>query len=418
MKYRLGRVPLFILSVLILSLAVRLLVFNAFMEKGAIESYEYDEIAKNMLAGRGYSFDYMGLQYKSYGSPLYPFLIYSIYMFNGIETAPVVYFQIALSFLSCFAVFFIARRLGGEMLACLAFMLCAFHPALIIYSVKKIHALSLDTLLFLLSILSVMSLRESFSFGRACLSGFIIGLAALSRPTILIFLPVTALWVLFASRRRFSEKGLRILVLASVAAIAVLSWTIRNYIVHREIVISSTCDTLVFWRGNNPNATGASFRTDKTTVLESDEELYKKVRELNEIERRRLFGEEALKFIRNQPFSFLKLYVRKLYYFWWFSPVSGLLYPGHYLVLYKLFYSVMLVFALPGFLILLTKRVDAARREARLLLLLLVSLSLSQSFFYVEGRHRWSVEPVLMVFSAAGILAVTKKISARTNTEV
>ncbi len=31
-----------------------------------------------------------------------------------------------------------------------------------------------------------------------------------------------------------------------------------------------------------------------------------------------------------------------------------------------------------------------------------VSVSLLQSMYYVEGRHRWGVEPVLLLLAAAG----------------
>ena len=39
------------------------------------------------------------------------------------------------------------------------------------------------------------------------------------------------------------------------------------------------------------------------------------------------------------------------------------------------------------------------------ILLMLLSISLAQSIFYVEGRHRWAVEPLILIFTAAGILS-------------
>ena len=102
---------------------------------------------------------------------------------------------------------------------------------------------------------------------------------------------------------------------------------------------------------------------------------------------------------------------------WWFSPMSGLLYPRYYLVLYKIFYSAMLVLACLGINSLLKKRVSV-RQEVYLLLFFLTFLSLFQALYYVEGRHRWSVEPILMIFSAAGILKLTNKFLERTNAEV
>jgi hypothetical protein len=48
-----------------------------------------------------------------------------------------------------------------------------------------------------------------------------------------------------------------------------------------------------------------------------------------------------------------------------------------------------------------------------LFLLFLASISVFQSLFYVDGRHRWGVEPVFLIIAAAGILSLSGKLKIR-----
>jgi len=43
-----------------------------------------------------------------------------------------------------------------------------------------------------------------------------------------------------------------------------------------------------------------------------------------------------------------------------------------------------------------------ARRMTWLLLVFLIVVAFLESLYYVEGRHRWAVEPMLLVLSGAG----------------
>ena len=90
--------------------------------------------------------------------------------------------------------------------------------------------------------------------------------------------------------------------------------------------------------------------------------------------------------------------------------MSGLLYPHRYLLTYKVFYSFILFFALVGLTCSLAKKNKDMLANAYLLLFFLISISLFQALYYVEGRHRWGIEPILMIFSAVGIAAFVETI--------
>ena len=43
-----------------------------------------------------------------------------------------------------------------------------------------------------------------------------------------------------------------------------------------------------------------------------------------------------------------------------------------------------------------------------LLVVFMLGISVAQSFYYVEGRHRWGVEPLLLILVGGGIAHVVR----------
>jgi hypothetical protein len=170
-------------------------------------------------------------------------------------------------------------------------------------------------------------------------------------------------------------------------------------------VVLSTASGESFWRGNNPYSTGTSRAGTGEPILQAaPDEFRRRVHGLAEIERDRVFTLEAWRFIGEHPGRALELFGKKLLAFWWFSPQSGQRYSPLYLNAYRLYYGLVLFLALVGLGRLLAAKSSAHARVATAMVVsVLVTLSLAQSFFYVEGRHRWSVEPLLLVLTAVGL---------------
>jgi len=399
---------LYLVIIALIATVLRLALLMHYSTNNAIESFEYDIIAKNLVAGKGYTIEYLGTTYKSFAAPLLAFLIASIYQIFGINVIPVICFQIVLSLAMCFVIYFIVQRISSNLVSCMAFTLCAFHPAYTLYSVKKIHALSLDALLFSLVVLFVIRLKEKFSLYRSVCVGFIFGLSSLSRPTILAFFLPVLFWINLTVRETARKKLVNTAAIILVLTMLCSLIAIRNYLIHKKLIIFSSQDTEVFWRSNNPLATGTSYREDGVPVVSSNPELYKKIKSLTELEKRSFFKDEAIKFVRQYPWKFIHLYITKLKNFWWFSPTTGLLYPHIYLILYKVYYSIILIFAVVGIIHILLIEKSNIREYILLILLFMSSIWFFQSLFYMEGRHRWGVESFLLIFTAYGLVYLAK----------
>ncbi len=148
------------------------------------------------------------------------------------------------------------------------------------------------------------------------------------------------------------------------------------------------------------------------------EDFKKKVESLDELGQNRLFGKEAFAYVRRHPTGFLARTLKKFYYFWWFSPQAGILYPKLWLGIYKIFYVLALICGILG--IIRAFKQDNRRRaqgSAALAALLVISVSLFQSLFYVEVRHRWAIEPVFLIFAAGGLVYCFKRVFWRTRNE-
>ena len=81
-------------------------------------------------------------------------------------------------------------------------------------------------------------------------AGALAGLAVLTRPAMLFFLPLAALWL--AWKREW--RGVVLLSLA--CAFVIMPWTIRNAREYGRFVLVASEGGITFWTGNHPSAVG------------------------------------------------------------------------------------------------------------------------------------------------------------------
>jgi 4-amino-4-deoxy-L-arabinose transferase-like glycosyltransferase len=288
-------------------------------------------------------------------------------------------------------------------------LLVAVDPGLAVYA-TKLHPLSLDALAFLAVVCACIGLPARASWGRLGLLGALLGLAALTRTTILSFLPVLVVWI-----HRF--KAVPLLsrqVLALVVATALLygAWPIRNSILLDQVAPGSSESMEWLWRGTNPQATGSSFTAGGQTMLEAAPEAFRaQINAASEAERIGIYRDAAMQYASTHPADVARLYIIKLKAFWWGSESTGALYPPAWTPLYNAWYATMLLLAAAG--VWWAWRQPAIRPALMLIVVSLLLVSASQAIFYVEGRHRLAVEPLLLVLSGVGLswLASTARLS-------
>ena len=267
-KLVLDRYTLALVIVGSIALAVRVLGAVALDGLHHPHLEEYDIVARNMLAGKGFSFAHHGIVYHSYIAPMHVWVSAASHWLTGSVVA-VMGLQIVVGTGQALITSVVARRLFGGWVAPLAAgSLVALHPGLVVYSASRSHSLVFDALFFTLAVLFTLRLADRQTVMRAAHLGLIVGFGMLSRVTIILVLPVGIVWLLLVTPRTSRRVVLRSGIVACVCAAAIIApWTVRTSLLHEQFVLIRTAGTETFWRGNNPNASGTLYIDANRTVI-------------------------------------------------------------------------------------------------------------------------------------------------------
>ncbi len=398
--------PARLLLVALLAFALRLTYATATGALWHPEHWEVDKIATNLLEGRGFVYDKLGLGYRSYAEPMYPFFAAAIYtVTHHSRTALVVVQLIIASFTVWLAGIeaWVATR--DEDVALLTAAILAIHPGLIRYS-TILHPFVLDVLFFVAAAVALLRYERTRTLPRGCVAAVLIGLGALTRPTILVFL-VPLIWIAWHSSLRLRGS----LTVIAIAIAMVAPWTIRNAVVHHTFMLTRSGSGYVFWLGNHPNASGsATDQSGRDEWLKAPEDLRHKITQAGETTRDQIFAEEAWTYIREKPAAAVNRVLLRIRYFWWFSPQWGHTHGSTSRIIYQIWWGTLLLLIAAGCFA-LRKAPLEERRSVLLLVSMAMLISILQSIYYVEGRHRLAVEPLIVPLAAMGAkkFAATKK---------
>ena len=337
--------------------------------------WEQEQIATNLLQRHEFVYEYSGTTYRAYGEPLYPFVAAAVYAVTGESRTAMVLLQLVVAAATVWLTGRLAGAASGDERAGLAAAgLMAIDPAFLHYNCV-LHPLTFDTFFFTAAALAVVE-------RRVWLAAALTGIGALTRPTILF---------LSLFQRRIAAIALTLAIVAP--------WTIRNAVVLHDFVLTRSGTGYVFWLGNNPNATGgATDARGLPLIVDAPPAFRARVLAAPELERDRLFRQAAFDYVAAHPFAAAGRFVQRFYYFWWFSPVWGTQYSPLAKLVYRLWWAFVLLLIVAGAFL-------TRRREVWLLAAMALLVSAVQSVYYVEGRHRLAVEPLVLPLAALSLSA-------------
>jgi 4-amino-4-deoxy-L-arabinose transferase-like glycosyltransferase len=176
--------------------------------------------------------------------PLYLYFIGVVQaLFGSLEA--VKYAQAVVGALLAPAVGLVGRRDYGARTGLVAAGIAACYPELV-WFVSHYWAETVFTVLLWWGLERTTAADERGSWPMAAAAGALLGLATLTRETVLYFLPAAALWL--AWRRAGGARRAAALLLA--ALLLVVPWTVRNYLAFDAFVPVSTSGALNLWQGN------------------------------------------------------------------------------------------------------------------------------------------------------------------------
>ena len=383
----------------------------------------YDEWGRALARGEGPG----GVFFQD---PLYAYFLAGVYSALGHGTTPVVMIQSLLGALVPPILYLASRGNFGRSTAAAAGVIAALYLPAIYYEGLILKTTLATFLVALWLALTAWAARRD-RLALWVLSGFVLGLACLSRGNLQLMVPVAAAWLLFESSQRPKEPSGLALALTDKTrwvaagalllgcALALAPAGVRNRVVGSEWVLTTANAGQNFFIGNNPlNETGEYQRlpfvnpNPKYEQRDFAREASRRAgRSLDAREVSRYWFSEAGGWIADQPGSWLRLLWLKLRVYWGAHEVPDNLD-------YDLYRerAPVLRLPLPGFGLLaplgLLGAVLAWRKRGwpRLLVLLVVVYSASVVLFFVFSRFRMAMMPALYVLAAHGALELWRSL--------
>lgn len=234
-----GRVDVryILLSAFLLRMLFYIVVYENFADEYGWRSDDnYDEIARNVLAGEGYRVSDTAPP-NTVRAPFYTLFLVLIYAVLGEERWKVVLAQALLQTLACWILYRLARKTtNSEIVAKTASVLFAVYPQSMLYCSMFLTE-SLFSLLTILTAYAYLEFYTKQGVKRATLLGILFGASALTKPVALaLVLPLLA-WSVIT--RTDAPRRARLVSSFWVIALFLLTltpWTLRNYFITGTII--------------------------------------------------------------------------------------------------------------------------------------------------------------------------------------
>ncbi|AZK48136.1 ArnT family glycosyltransferase [Paenibacillus lentus] len=358
------------------------------------DSVHYDEMVRQLLETGIYAYkDTEPNAQVTPGYPLFMAAIYKLVDYQHHDPFPAIrYAQVAMSLLTLWLIYAIAKRLGGQTVGIMALLIGAIYPPFV-WSNASVLTETLATMFFVAYVYLQLIVFEKKLTAYALLGGATMGLLVLTRPEFLILLfPIYMFHYFWKKEKRTTLKLFLFTVIGT--AVVLSPWVIRNMITLNEVVVAST-QVNPFQAGTYPDKNyddGLVDRQGKTQM---------------EIAKERLkigFKEHTWKFVKWYTYGKLKHTYSKMYFGSGHEP----LYP----VIPILPWSWLnwlhrgIVFSAVASLFVFARK---WRQPATILAIILVTMSLVRLVFVPEYRYNYTVMPFMIIMGSIVGVAMIRK---------
>ena len=340
--------------------------------------------------------------------PLYPYLLALIYKVFGSGILMPKIIQFVLGSLSCILIYLIAKKIFGNVSAIISALIACLYGPFIFYE-EVLVATALTIFLYLLVFFSLLRAFEAPSWSRFFIFGLLAGISALTKSSILLFIPV--LFILLILKQKAIKGAFFFMLsigLGLFLAISPVTW--RNYSVCNDFVPVAAHGGLNFYIGNNEDARG-TFRTPKELggtqqgLLVNSKIVAEKIKgkSLKASEVSQFWFSQGLQFVKVKPLKFVSLLAKKLLLFINFYEIPDVRdyrFTKQQFGILKMFFSFNIVFIFAVLGLILAKGPPLKTLLLKLFILMYV---ISVMLFFVNSRYRLPAVAFLIIFSGAGI---------------
>lgn len=340
--------------------------------------------------------------------PIYPYILGIIYLIFGHSIFLVQILQVIISTLNIFLIYLIARNISTKQVGYIAAVISSLYSIFVFYS----GAILSET--FQVFMLSILLFYISANFNKKDFNwlvfGLLLGISALFRANILIFFFGVLFWIYFNKKSLKTTFVKSALLFSFGVAIPILPVTINNYVAEKDFVLLTSNGGLNFYIGNGPNAQGVFVTPKQFDYFEdmSGRKFAEKNvgHKLSASQASSYWYGKTLKYMVEHPGKEAELLLKKVVLFFGSAENSQSAimdknyFENHYSKILKLplfsFYFVS-IFGMFGLIIGWKKK-----REFAIYYVFFATYVLGAILFFVNGRFRLGLTPLLIVFAAYG----------------
>ncbi|HWL93815.1 MAG TPA: glycosyltransferase family 39 protein [Phycisphaerae bacterium] len=399
---------LFFVAIFLLALSLRIIYLvqiskSPLFDSPILDAEAHDQWARMILDGVQ---PFQGSAY--FKAPLYPFfLAFTRLVFGDQYWFPRIV-QIMIGSATCGFVYLIGRDAFNRLVGVIAGIGAALYWVMIYFDAELLLE-PLSTFFSLVSLWLILRAAKHATIWPWIAAGLFMGLSAITRPNVLIYMPFVALWILWIERNRFRFAFSRAVAWSVACAIPILPVTLRNYVAGNDLVLIAASGGPNFYIGNNPQSDGYTAQIpgaraswvggfqDWTTMAEQAEGRKLKASEVDAY-----FFDQAFAFMRALPGRAVNLLSAKvqLFFYEWEIPNDSDLYGmaelyAPFVLKLPVKTGLILALGLVGF-------VMALGHFKRMFPLtsFVVLYTASVIVFFVCARFRVPVMPLALVFAA------------------
>ncbi len=380
-----------------LSLTIRV-IFILLLENNFYfsDSLIYEDCAMNILEGRGFG-DYER-------APLYPLWVALIYFLTGGKSLLVLRIMDSLmGALLSLVIYFLGKETYGRSVGAIAAIISSFYPMFIFLAGLQYPTL-IGTLLVTVGLYFAAVIFRKNQIRLSALAGLSISIAALAIVPVGVLIIGVVLWLLLSSNLALKHKMAHSCVMLAFIMLPLIAWTTRNYVYHDKFipVRQDAIRKMLLFEENGINHNSNAGVQEKLMSMVKNRGMFF-----------RHFRENFLNFFRLTPSEYLvsadpdynarihekdKRITRTNKFSQ--SQLSS--------VVSAMTFGAILAFAILG--------VICSGKDFRKSLLLLISilvLAVTYSFYFGKMRYRIPVEPLMIVLAAKGFETVLAYFGAR-----
>lgn len=368
--------------------------------------YEMGRIGRSIAEGNGFGNIYGAMTGPTaYEPPLYPYLVGAVFKVFGVYSHLSAFVLLGInavfSALTCIPIFHIAKRCFGESTAVGAAWAWTLYPLAIYWSTTWIWETVLSTLLLAVLFSLTLTMDERPGLKPWIWFGVLWGIAVLTNPSQVSFLPVSGLWAVRQLAKR-NKPWLAGAVVASMLFVACLApWQIRNYRTFGHLFFIRHDFGMILRMGNGPEANGSWLISLMPSRNPAE---FARYASMGETDYAAAQGRQASEFIQQNPGRFVVLCVKRFFYYWGGNPRPSIFEAA---ILTNVFEIATAAILFWGLIRALQKRVPGAWLFFWLILLYPVIYYIT----YPNIRYREPLEPYMIILGISLLTAAKTKVS-------